>query len=169
MRVGAGMFSTPKVGAIEGGRLSPLSRSYRLSLPLKPVAGDAVMRGIAHGDHCESVLPGFVQSHGHGSVACDHSHSVVGVEDGCRRCLPDDIDLCNRILDARGDPVDVYGLEPVAPVALDAAAVALQKNVGANGRVQRGYSVTDKGVRQKRSIGPGDVRSGFYDRPPIIM
>ena len=54
------------------------------------------------------------------------------VGDNRRGRLPHDLQVSGRQQRPAFNAIDVYGLEPIAPMALDAAAVGFHQHIGAN-------------------------------------
>ena len=82
-------------------------------------------------------------------MARDHAHAVVRVHYHGRRRLFQDLDLRHGFQRSVDDPVDVDGLESVAAMALNAAAVAFKQHIRTDGRILSRYAVTGKRIGQK--------------------
>jgi hypothetical protein len=73
----------------------------------REVVRDAVVVGMAHGNHAEVVLSRLPDRHLHGPGACRMAHPVVRVENGSARAFPDHVGGRPRVNGALVDHCDV--------------------------------------------------------------
>ena len=96
------------------------------------VPGDAVVGGILHGDETDAVLLGLLDGHVHGVRADVQAEAEVAVEEGGGLRLLEDVDGLVGEQDAVVHAVAVNGLQSAKAVAVDAALVRFDEDVGAD-------------------------------------
>ena len=82
------------------------------------------MAGIADGAHAHAIGLCLFDKLRHHPVACHHSETVVSIVQKRDRSFLQNLYLRYGLQDTLLKPVDIDGLETVAAVAFDAAAVA---------------------------------------------
>ena len=116
---------------------------------IRIVTSNAIVSGIAHGDHAHAVFLGLLDSHFHGLIADDLTHAVMAVHNGGGGGFLDDFKVGHGELDTGLDAVQIDGLEAIYAVGLDAALVGLQQHVRANFCILFGNAVALERIHNK--------------------
>ena len=106
---------------------------------------------------------GFPDELLHHIAAGHHAHAVVGIQYQGGGGVLQHLDFRDRLLLAGQNAVNVNGLQSVAAVCGDPAAVGLQQHIGAQLGVLAGQTGGLEGVRDKAFHQfPGDIDSSVH-------